>query len=157
VIAGTTSSSICLRSSTGSDLWIGDSRFDQVGWPWSPALDAIQVREIAVRYAWAASIARGPVASRIALPTAEAHSAPVRPTLEDRRSESAVLGRLLAVVRAGRSGALVLRGEAGIGKAGAARVRDQVIVGCAGAAPGWGGGGDGIGVRGAASVVRSDA
>jgi DNA-binding CsgD family transcriptional regulator/tetratricopeptide (TPR) repeat protein len=36
--------------------------------------------------------------------------------LEDRRNESAVLDGLLAAVRAGRSGALVLRGGAGIGK-----------------------------------------
>jgi predicted ATPase len=47
---------------------------------------------------------------------AEGHSAPGRLTLEDRRNESAVLDGLLAAVRAGRSGALVLRGEAGIGK-----------------------------------------
>jgi DNA-binding CsgD family transcriptional regulator len=48
---------------------------------------------------------------------AERHPAPGRlAPLEDRRSESAVLDGLLAAVRAGRSGALVLRGEAGIGK-----------------------------------------
>jgi hypothetical protein len=34
---------------------------------------------------------------------AEGHSAPSRPTLEDCRNESAVLVRLLAVARAGRS------------------------------------------------------
>jgi DNA-binding CsgD family transcriptional regulator len=47
---------------------------------------------------------------------AKGHSAHGRLTLEDRRRESAVLDRLLAVVRGGRSGALVVRGEAGIGK-----------------------------------------
>ncbi|HET7047924.1 MAG TPA: AAA family ATPase [Solirubrobacteraceae bacterium] len=47
---------------------------------------------------------------------AEGHSAPGQLTLEDRRHESAALDGLLAAVRAGRSGALVLRGEAGIGK-----------------------------------------
>jgi DNA-binding CsgD family transcriptional regulator len=47
---------------------------------------------------------------------AEGHPAPGRLTLEDRRNESAVLDGLLAAVRAGRSGALVLRGEPGIGK-----------------------------------------
>jgi DNA-binding CsgD family transcriptional regulator len=47
---------------------------------------------------------------------ADGHSAPGRLTLEDRRNESAALDGLLAAVRAGRSGALVLRGEAGIGK-----------------------------------------
>jgi hypothetical protein len=72
-LARTTSCSLCLRSSIGSQLWTGYSRFEEVGWPGPPALDAMQVREIAVRYAWAASIARGPVASRIALLVAEAH------------------------------------------------------------------------------------
>jgi hypothetical protein len=100
----------------GSQLWTGHSRFEQVGLPGPLALDAIEVREIAVRYAWAAYIPRGPVASRIALLMAEAHQ-----HRQGRRSrivetKSAVLERLLAVVRAGRSGALVLRGEAGIGK-----------------------------------------
>jgi DNA-binding CsgD family transcriptional regulator len=47
---------------------------------------------------------------------AEGHSAPGRLTLEDRRNESAVLDGLLAAVTSGRSGALLLRGEAGIGK-----------------------------------------
>jgi DNA-binding CsgD family transcriptional regulator len=47
---------------------------------------------------------------------AEGNSAPGRLKLEDRRTESAVIDQLLAAVRAGRSGALVLRGEAGIGK-----------------------------------------
>jgi DNA-binding CsgD family transcriptional regulator len=47
---------------------------------------------------------------------AEGHSAPGRLTLENRRNESAVVDRLLAGARAGRSGALVLTGEAGIGK-----------------------------------------
>ena len=36
--------------------------------------------------------------------------------LRDRRDESAVIGRLLEDARAGRSGALLVRGEAGIGK-----------------------------------------
>jgi hypothetical protein len=47
---------------------------------------------------------------------AEGRSAPGGLPLEDCRNESAVLDRLLAAARAGRSGALVLRGEAGIGK-----------------------------------------
>jgi hypothetical protein len=47
---------------------------------------------------------------------ADGQPTPGRLMLEDRRNESAVLDRLLTVVRAGRSGALVLRGEAGIGK-----------------------------------------
>jgi hypothetical protein len=47
---------------------------------------------------------------------ADGHSAPGRLTLEDRRNESAVREGLLVAVRAGRSGALVLRGESGIGK-----------------------------------------
>ena len=44
------------------------------------------------------------------------HSAPGRLTLEDRRNESAVLDELLTAARTGRSGTLVLRGDAGIGK-----------------------------------------
>src|SRR3954449_10008458 len=36
--------------------------------------------------------------------------------LRDRRDESAVIDRLLEDARAGRSGALLVRGEAGIGK-----------------------------------------
>src|SRR5262249_9094267 len=42
--------------------------------------------------------------------------APARLMLRGRREECAVLDALLAGVRAGRSGVLVLRGEAGIGK-----------------------------------------
>ena len=38
--------------------------------------------------------------------------------LRDRRAEREVLDRLLAEARAGRSRALVLRGEAGVGKTG---------------------------------------
>src|SRR5437868_14226674 len=41
---------------------------------------------------------------------------PRRATLRGRDSERAVLDRLLQDARAGRSGVLVLRGEAGIGK-----------------------------------------
>ena len=44
------------------------------------------------------------------------HSAPGRLTLEDRRNKSAVLDELLIAARTGRSGTLVLRGDAGIGK-----------------------------------------
>ena len=43
-------------------------------------------------------------------------SAPSEPPLHDRRDEGAALERLLEAARAGRSGALVVRGEAGIGK-----------------------------------------
>lgn len=42
--------------------------------------------------------------------------APRRRALPGRRHESAILSRLLAGVRDGRSAALVIRGEAGIGK-----------------------------------------
>src|SRR5258708_37961079 len=47
---------------------------------------------------------------------AAAHSAPGGLTLRGRRNECAVLDRLLDGARAGRSGALVLEGEAGVGK-----------------------------------------
>jgi len=88
---------------------------------------------------------------------AEGHPAPGRLTLEDRRNESAVLDGLLAAVRAGRSGALVLRGEPGIGKTALLEYAigsssDMRVLRAVG-----GGGGDGASVRGAASVVRSDA
>ena len=43
-------------------------------------------------------------------------SAPREPTLRGRRDECAVLDRLLAGARVGRSGVLVLKGEAGVGK-----------------------------------------
>ena len=43
-------------------------------------------------------------------------SAPEALRLRDRRDECAVLDRLISAVRAGRSGALVVRGEDGIGK-----------------------------------------
>jgi hypothetical protein len=47
---------------------------------------------------------------------AESRSARRRPTLRDRRDEAAALDALLAAVRGGRSGALVLHGQPGIGK-----------------------------------------
>jgi DNA-binding CsgD family transcriptional regulator len=43
-------------------------------------------------------------------------SAPLEPTLRGRRDERAVLDRLLEGARGGRSGVLVLKGEAGVGK-----------------------------------------
>src|SRR3954463_3829105 len=49
---------------------------------------------------------------------AGARSAPEVPTLRGRRDELAMLDGLLDDARAGRSGVLVLRGEAGIGKTG---------------------------------------
>src|SRR3954468_886065 len=47
---------------------------------------------------------------------AGARSAPEVPLLRGRRDEGAALDPLLHAARAGRSGVLVLRGEAGIGK-----------------------------------------
>jgi hypothetical protein len=47
---------------------------------------------------------------------AGADSAAEVPMLRGRRAERAVMDRLLGDARAGRSGVLVLRGEAGIGK-----------------------------------------
>src|SRR6201982_392859 len=54
--------------------------------------------------------------SRIALPMAGGRSAPGGLLLRGRRDECAVLDRLLDGTRSGRSGALVLEGEAGVGK-----------------------------------------
>src|SRR2546423_1887309 len=59
---------------------------------------------------------RGEFGSRIAWPMAGGRSAPGRSILRGRRDECAVLERLLDGARAGRSGALVLEGEAGVGK-----------------------------------------
>src|SRR6478672_3029454 len=59
---------------------------------------------------------RGDFGSRIALPMAGRRSAPGRLLLCGRRDERAVLDRLLDGARAGRSSALVVEGEAGVGK-----------------------------------------
>src|SRR3954451_3914896 len=54
--------------------------------------------------------------SRVALPMAVGQAAPGGLALCGRRDECAVLDRLLDGARVGRSGALVLEGEAGMGK-----------------------------------------
>jgi hypothetical protein len=59
---------------------------------------------------------KGGFRSRIALPMAGDRSAPGGSMLRGRRDECVVLDRLLDGARAGRSGALVLGGEAGVGK-----------------------------------------
>ena len=69
--------------------------------------------------------------------------------LRGRRSECQALDRLLEAVRGGRSGALVVRGEAGVGK--------TALLEYAIESGGGGGVGDGACVRGAAPVVRADA
>jgi DNA-binding CsgD family transcriptional regulator len=53
---------------------------------------------------------------RISFGMAGGHPAPGRPTLQDRRHESGLIGGLLEGARAGGSGALVLRGRPGVGK-----------------------------------------
>src|SRR5437016_13127079 len=50
------------------------------------------------------------------LPMANGAAAPPGPMLRGRRRESAVLEGLLDGARAGRSGALLVRGDAGVGK-----------------------------------------
>src|ERR1700757_1184604 len=58
----------------------------------------------------------GKFGSRIALPMGDGRSAPERSMLRGRRDECVVLDRLLDGARVGRSGGLVLEGEAGVGK-----------------------------------------
>jgi DNA-binding CsgD family transcriptional regulator len=63
-----------------------------------------------------ASFVRGGFGNKIALAMADGRSAPGELMLLGRRDECAVLDGLLEGARAGRSGVLVVRGEAGIGK-----------------------------------------
>ena len=74
--------------------------------------------------------------------------------LHGRRNEREVLDRLLAAVRGGQSGVLVVCGEAGVGKTALLESAIRSAVGV----PGVAGGGcrvrDGARVRGAAAVVR---
>ena len=75
--------------------------------------------------------------------------------LQDRHSECGRLDHLLEGLRVGRSGALVLRGEPGIGKSALLEYLTEHASGCR--VPGGAGGGRGVGdgarVRRAASAV----
>ncbi len=75
--------------------------------------------------------------------------------LRGRRSECARLDGLLTGVRAGHSAALVMRGEAGVGKTALLDYLAGSAAESAGAAGGGGGVGDGAGVRRAAPDVRA--
>ena len=77
--------------------------------------------------------------------------------LRGRRSECEALDRLLARVRAGQSGVLVLRGEAGVGKTALLEYLAGARVGVPHRASGGRRVGDGARVRGPASAVRADA
>ena len=81
-------------------------------------------------------------------------SAPGGLVLRGRRDECALLDRLLEDARAGQSGVLVLRGDAGIGKTALLKHAIRSASDMTGAARGGRGVGDGACVRGAASAVR---
>ena len=81
----------------------------------------------------------------------------VESVLRGRRTECAALDRLLEAVRAGQSGALVLRGEAGVGKTALLEYAAERAEGCRVLRAVGRGVRDGAAVRRAAPAVRAAA
>ena len=93
---------------------------------------------------------------RITLPMLDGHSARRRLIRQNRRDESAVLEGLLEAVQGGRSGALVVRGQPGIGKTALLEHAVASAIG-SGSFVRQGSSRERAGVRRAASAVRADA